>query len=380
MNLETFVDKALWGAIESSYNDKNYTFAILDTFHFIGNLIREKTGLESDGVELMGQAFGGDSPKLKVNKLQTQSERNVQKGTMLMLQGLYQAIRNPRSHEKFSDSKKNADAIIVFLNYQIEVINVSATPFSISNFLDRVLDPDFVENKEYAKLLIKEIPSRKKIDVFIQAYREKENSDAKKLAYFFTELYSDLSKQDKADVNNIISSELRETSDTDTIISILRILPDSNWPEYDQACRLRIENKLIKSIKKGRYSTSSKRCLDGSFGTWANGIHKFFTLKEELAEAIVSTIASDDDKVNQYGLIFLFECLPDLMPVPSSYVVLVIKRKLKEGNKKFFNKLQYDLPFEMLPIEWIEPLKESIDNFVEEEPVVEKESDDDLPF
>lgn len=380
MNLETFVDKALWGAIESSYNDKNYTSAILDTFHYIGNLIREKTGLESDGVELMGQAFGGDSPKLKVNKLQTQSERNVQKGTMLMLQGLYQAIRNPRSHEKYSDSKKEADAIIIFLNYLIEVINVSATPFSISNFVERVLDPDFVENQEYAKLLIKEIPPKKKIDVFIQVYREKESGDPKKLAYFFTELYSDLSKQEKADVHSLISSELRETSDTATIRTILQILPGSCWLKYDQACRLRIENKLIKSIRKGRYNSFTKACVDGSFGTWANGIHKFFTLKEELASAIIATISSDNDAANQYGLIFLFDCLQDLMPTPSQYAVHVFNRKLREGNKRVYDKLRLEVPFDLITNDWSEPLKEAFDNFVEKEPVAEKESDDDLPF
>jgi len=36
--------------------------------------IRERTGLESDGINLIGQAFGGKAPKLRVNKLVTESE------------------------------------------------------------------------------------------------------------------------------------------------------------------------------------------------------------------------------------------------------------------------------------------------------------------
>ena len=77
INIETALDNRLWKAIQSSCEKENYTGAILDSIHFLGDLIREKSGLEVDGVALVGQAFGGDSPKLKVGKLQTESGRNV---------------------------------------------------------------------------------------------------------------------------------------------------------------------------------------------------------------------------------------------------------------------------------------------------------------
>jgi len=77
VNLQSTLTDDLWAAVETNYSGKNYTGAILDAIYFLSSLIREKTGLESDGVSLVGQAFGGALPKLKVNRLQTESERNT---------------------------------------------------------------------------------------------------------------------------------------------------------------------------------------------------------------------------------------------------------------------------------------------------------------
>jgi uncharacterized protein (TIGR02391 family) len=104
MNLESKIEERLWKMIQNSYEDRNYTGAIHDAIYFLSDLIREKSGLESDGVSLIGQAFGGKSPKLKVNKLQSESDKNIQAGIAQILRGIYQAIRNPRSHEKYNDS------------------------------------------------------------------------------------------------------------------------------------------------------------------------------------------------------------------------------------------------------------------------------------
>jgi uncharacterized protein (TIGR02391 family) len=80
MNLETRIDQRLWDAMRSSYENRNFTGAIQDSMYFLTNLIREKTGLEGDGVPLVGLAFGGRNPLLKINKMQTESEKMSNKG------------------------------------------------------------------------------------------------------------------------------------------------------------------------------------------------------------------------------------------------------------------------------------------------------------
>src|SRR5437764_11655835 len=104
MNLETEINPELWQAIRRSYENGAYANAILDSIHFLSEAIRMKTGLQSDGTALAGQAFGGKSPKLRLNRLETESEQNIQHGVEQLLRGVYQALRNPRSHGRVDDT------------------------------------------------------------------------------------------------------------------------------------------------------------------------------------------------------------------------------------------------------------------------------------
>jgi len=108
-------------------------------------------------VSLVGQAFGGKSPKLKVNKLQSESDKNIQVGITQILRGIYQAIRNPRSHEKYNDSISDAGSIILFINYLTKIIDKFKTPFTKHAFLERVFEENFVPKKRYADLLVNRI-------------------------------------------------------------------------------------------------------------------------------------------------------------------------------------------------------------------------------
>jgi uncharacterized protein (TIGR02391 family) len=108
MNLQTHIKTDLWLAVQSAYESENYNHAILDAIHYLTNVIREKSGIEGDGEGLVGQALGGNSPRLRVNKFQTQSEQDEQKGLVQVLIGIYKGIRNPRSHEIIEDDESNS--------------------------------------------------------------------------------------------------------------------------------------------------------------------------------------------------------------------------------------------------------------------------------
>jgi len=225
MNLESKVEERLWQMIQGSYENRNYTGAILDTIYFLSDLVREKSGLSSDGISLIGQAFGGKSPKLKINKLQSDSDKNIQSGIAQILRGLYQAIRNPRSHEKYKDSKPDADCIILFVDYLIRIIDQSKTPFTKHEFFERVLEDNFVPKKRYADLLVNEIPKKQRLDIFIELYNLKEQGDGEKLKIFFESLIEKLNKDELQEVYNTISEELKTTDNDKTIRLILQIFP-----------------------------------------------------------------------------------------------------------------------------------------------------------
>jgi uncharacterized protein (TIGR02391 family) len=158
MELRTLLHKELWSEIVKSYDAANYKNAILDALRYLTKMIRDKSGLDGDGISLIGQAFGGDEPKIRINKLQTQSERDEQKGFLQIISGLYQGIRNPRTHTDRKDNQQTADSIIYFVDHILTILDASRPPFTIEEFLPRVFDPDFVERNDYAEELVSEIP------------------------------------------------------------------------------------------------------------------------------------------------------------------------------------------------------------------------------
>src|SRR5437763_7191859 len=119
MLLQINLDERLWLAIQPTYSKGDYRGAVTDAIHFLSELIRNKSGLDGDGVPLVGAAFGGQNPIIKVNSLQTESEQNEQKGVAEMLRGLYQGIRNPRSHSKMDDPPETANEILALINFLV---------------------------------------------------------------------------------------------------------------------------------------------------------------------------------------------------------------------------------------------------------------------
>jgi uncharacterized protein (TIGR02391 family) len=378
MNLETNIREGLWAAIQTNYGIRNYTGAILDAMHFLSNLLREKTGVEDDGVSLVGQALGGTSPKLKINKLQSESDKNIQKGVEQLLRGLYQAIRNPRSHEKYQDDIQDANSIILFIDFLVRIIDRSKTPFTKADFMNRVFDPDFAESRHYAELLVGEVPPKQRLEVFIDIFRQKVQGEGKKLQYFFPALLGVLTDDEMKEVYQIVSSEMKETDSTDAIRLILQAMPSDCWPHYEEIARLRIENKLLKEIEGGRYNESREHCQSGALGTWMTKVIKHFSLKEELISTITMKLVSEDSAQQAYVFRFLFLSLPQLLKTPTKILERVILRGLKDGNRRFYDALS-SIPA-LVDDPWQKPFQKAYEEFQEVEPTPEIGEDDDLPF
>ncbi|MBI5870977.1 MAG: TIGR02391 family protein [Actinobacteria bacterium] len=79
---------------------KNNCFhAVLEACKSVTAKIRDRTGLTSDGAQLIQEAFGGNSPLLRVNSFSSESEKGEQRGFMNLAIGLFGTFRNPTAHE-----------------------------------------------------------------------------------------------------------------------------------------------------------------------------------------------------------------------------------------------------------------------------------------
>jgi uncharacterized protein (TIGR02391 family) len=381
MNLETEINQDLWRSIRRSYETGLWSNAILDAIYFLSDALRNKTGLQSDGAALVGQALGSKNPKLRLNRLQTESEQSFQSGVEQLLRGIYSAFRNPRSHERYEDTQADADVIIAFVNYLLRLIGHARTEFSLETCVQHVLEENFVPNDHYAKLIVSEIPSRHRLDVFLTVFQRKHTADGEKLRYFFNAVLSQLSADEQEEAFRAISDELRETNEESVIRAVLAALNPEYWPRLDEIARLRIENLLICSMKDGRYSVERKRCTGGALATWGTAFFSKFTLKDEAYYALIGKLDSSSREAQDYVFQFFFNYLDNLHKHSKHYENILIKG-LKAGDSRFKEAIEGLFPISGEYL-WSKQFEEAIEAFEHAEPVLmdgEPMDDDDVPL
>lgn len=375
MNLETHITPQLWKEIQQNYESSRYTEAIKDAMYLLSAVIREKANIEGDGVSLVGQALGGTNPKIKITKLLSQSERDIQSGVEAMLRGLYQAIRNPRSHEKFNDSKEDADSIIIFVNYLFGVINRAKAVFSVADFLVHVFDTGFVRSEQYADALVAEIPAKFRFETFLEAFKRKEEGDSNNLGLFFRSLLKTFSQEQLDSALALISDELRTTSSNASIQATICFLTGDNWAALNPIARMRTEEKIRDSIKSGQFISFASRCADGALATWSRELLPYFGNKDSILQILVQKLGSHEQNSRDYVLQYFAGSLSAIAPVPPPWVVRDLKGKLNSGN---------EVIYDFLSLQWNEnwekPFAAELANFKAAKQAKQAEEVEDVPF
>jgi len=367
-NLKDHIEERLWEYIKRNYNSESYTNAILDAIQFLGDLIREKSGLEGDGNSLIGQALGGTNPKIKINKLRSESEKNVQKGVQSLLHGVYSAFRNPRSHSKYHDNEEEAFEIIVFLNHLLKLIDKSKGKFTVKSFLERVFDEGFVQKQEYADLLVNEIPKGRVLEVTIEIIRKNESIEINNLMYLWNSIKSKINETEKKEILELASDELKYTNSLDSIVRYVALFK-KEWDEIDKDSRLRAENKLINELPNAEKDKNNRLNKYGYYAKWLTQIFDSISLRNELAETIFNNLQIDDMDKHRFIVDYYHDNLEELekntLFIPS--LTEILREGLNNGNPVI-----YEFVINGLSEEKRKELQEEIDNF--------QEKDDELPF
>ena len=350
MNLQTHIRSNLWLAIQSTYESGNYSHAILDAMHHLSNVLREKTGVDGDGASLVGQALGGDAPRLRINKLQTETEKNEQRGVENILRGMYQAVRNPRSHEQVEDRQSTADAVIYFIDYLLGIIEKSEEPFVMSKFLTRVFDPDFYKSQQYAELLVNEIPTNKRFDTLVTIYRQKMDGDIYSIGLVVRTIIGKLAEDQAKQYLAVAADEMSTITDEKEIRYNLHLLPPVLWSQLPDISRLRIENRVIRALREGEsVKGTAKR---GALATWAREHFKHFSLRDQIEAVFSDKLASPSIPSRHYVVEFFFQQLPEVIlhPYRVSQCIKIIATHVRDGDKVIRNALIENMG--LLPEKW----------------------------
>jgi len=71
----------------------------------------------------MQQVFSPGKPVLKFNHLQTQSDKDEQKGFMMLFSGAVAGLRNPRAHTFIQDDPERALEFIAFVSLLAKLLD-----------------------------------------------------------------------------------------------------------------------------------------------------------------------------------------------------------------------------------------------------------------
>jgi uncharacterized protein (TIGR02391 family) len=77
----------------------NYFHAVFEASKGLAQRIREQSGVEGDGANLVDRVFSVNEPVLAFNTLRTETEKTQHKGFAALLKGCFAAVRNPLAHE-----------------------------------------------------------------------------------------------------------------------------------------------------------------------------------------------------------------------------------------------------------------------------------------
>jgi len=111
-----FFDGYYSDAVESAFKEVNSR---------VKEIVKEKTGQEYDGTDLMNRAFSLGSPIIILDDLSTGSGKDTQKGYLQIFSGSILGIRNPKAHANLTTSRENAIHFIFLASLLMKKIDDS---------------------------------------------------------------------------------------------------------------------------------------------------------------------------------------------------------------------------------------------------------------
>jgi hypothetical protein len=94
----------------------------------LATLFKRKSGANDDSDGEIGRVLNRDNPVLRVPaQIQSETDRNLQRGAMLLMQGWRAFIRNPHAHEERPTDKEYMVHALMLMSFLARIVD-SATP------------------------------------------------------------------------------------------------------------------------------------------------------------------------------------------------------------------------------------------------------------
>jgi uncharacterized protein (TIGR02391 family) len=345
MEIKQLVSDDVWAVIKDNYEKGSYTIAVTNLIQYANEIVRDKSGLSLDNTKLMDAVFFGQTPKLKINKFQTDTEKDIQAGVGHLLKGLCLAIRNPRAHERYNDKIETADKIILFIDFILEFVRDSKQPALVDDWIEFVFDENFNSTKEYAEIVLQEIPEKKRYDLLVSIFRNRGRAKQNLLNNLVNELMNTIKPEETDEFFENLNKELLHCSDNKNLRMFLSLFPPEKWERLIPLAKLRVEHMIQKSLEEGMmfiseddYKEPEYTCnSQGSLSTWAVNFIEYFDTKEKILKELSNKLGNKDVDVRNFVFQYFKSIVFDAHTIKCGLLNWGIKKSLG-----FYDKVTYD--------------------------------------
>ena len=352
MDIGNIVSKDVWTVIKDNYEKGSYTIAVTNLIQYANEIVREKSGLSLDNTKLMDAAFQGPNPKLKINKFQTETEKNIQTGVGYLLKGLCLAVRNPRAHERYNDKKETADKIILFIDFVLEFVRDSKQPVLVEDWLEFVFDDNFNNTKEYAEIVLQEIPEKKRYELFVSIFRYRERAKQNLLNNLVNELMNTIKSEELHEFLDNLNKELLYCSDNKNLRMFLSLFPPEKWECLIPLTKLKIEHMVQKSLEQGMmfyeyngsgYNQEQEYIINsqGILSTWAVNYINYFETKEKFLKMLDKRLSNEDVDVRNFVIKYFRTIIFDDELIKNELLKYGLKKSLKYFDKETYDTIDF---------------------------------------
>jgi uncharacterized protein (TIGR02391 family) len=102
--------------------DGHFSSAALEAIKVMATVLRENSGLILDGESLAGKALAPPDPLITVVGVGGETGDAIQRGVMRIVQGIFQAARNPLAHSRVTLSRDEALEIVAMASFVVRSV------------------------------------------------------------------------------------------------------------------------------------------------------------------------------------------------------------------------------------------------------------------
>lgn len=106
--LHPIVVKVAKPRFDSGHFADSVEAALKEVNDIVRTIVKDRTGEELDGADLMNKAFSPKNPVIVLDDMATVTGRNIQQGYMLLFAGSMTGVRNPKAHANIDIDERRA--------------------------------------------------------------------------------------------------------------------------------------------------------------------------------------------------------------------------------------------------------------------------------